>query len=233
MKRNILWLFIGFLLIGTNLFAADGDLIVNGKLGVGTTAPAAKLELSGNDVGMTVINTKTTAASYADLFKGVLNYGLQNKKKIVLGLRNWNGVGAAELRIFTRLDDEAMGVTIAQFTEGITAFTGNVGIGTTTPQGKLDVNGSIYQRGSVLHADYVFGTDYKLASIEENAKDMWKNKHLKAIPQATVDENGQEVIELGAHLKGVVEELEKAHIYIEQLQKNIKVLEERIGKLEK
>jgi hypothetical protein len=231
-----LWLFIGFLLIGTNLFAADGDLIVNGKLGVGTTAPTAKLELSGNDVGMTVINTKnTTSSSYSDMLKGVLTDAPADQKKIVLGLRNWDGVDGVpvELRIFTRNDSETFRSTIAQFMDGKSVFTGNVGIGTTTPQGKLDVNGSIYQRGSVLHADYVFGTDYKLASIEENAKDMWKNKHLKAIPQATVDENGQEVIELGAHLKGVVEELEKAHIYIEQLQKNIKVLEERIGKLEK
>ena len=34
--------------------------------------------------------------------------------------------------------------------------TGNVGIGMTTPQGKLDDNTSIYQRGSLLHVDYVF-----------------------------------------------------------------------------
>ena len=53
---------------------------------------------------------------------------------------------------------------------------------------------------------------------------MWQQKHLAAIPKTKVDENGQEIIEIGAHRKGIVEELEKAHIYIEQLHKRIKEL---------
>lgn len=48
MKKSILGLILGFLLIGTNGFAADGDLIVNGKIGVGTTSPAEKLDVNGN-----------------------------------------------------------------------------------------------------------------------------------------------------------------------------------------
>jgi hypothetical protein len=99
--------------------------------------------------------------------------------------------------------------------------TGNVGIGTITPQGKLDVNGTIFQRGGILHADYVFEENYQLESIEEHTEFMWENKHLPAIPKATVDENGFEIVEVGSHRKGIVEELEKAHIYISQLEKEI------------
>ena len=37
---------------------------------------------------------------------------------------------------------------------------------------------SIYQRGSELHADYVFEDGYELESIEEHARHMWQAKHL-------------------------------------------------------
>lgn len=109
---------------------------------------------------------------------------------------------------------------------------GDVGIGTVTPAGKLDVNGTIYQRGSVLHADYVFEPEYELESIEEHADYMWREKHLKAVPKAELDESGQEMLEIGAHRRGILEELEKAHVYIQQLNDRIKVLEAKLAKLE-
>jgi len=37
-----------FLLIGINLYAADGDLIVEGNVGIGTTTPAAPLDVNGS-----------------------------------------------------------------------------------------------------------------------------------------------------------------------------------------
>ncbi len=48
MKKKVLVLVIGLLLVGINGFAADGDLIVNGNVGVGTTTPSEKLEVNGN-----------------------------------------------------------------------------------------------------------------------------------------------------------------------------------------
>ncbi len=103
-----------------------------------------------------------------------------------------------------------------------------VGIGTNTPLGKLDVDGSIYQRGGILHADYVFEDDYQLESIKEHTEFMWREKHLSAIPKAKVDENGNEIVEVGSHRRGIVEELEKAHIYISQLEERLSKLEQII-----
>ncbi|MGB2807950.1 MAG: hypothetical protein WBC22_09425 [Sedimentisphaerales bacterium] len=98
--------------------------------------------------------------------------------------------------------------------------------------GTLDVKGPIWQRGGVLHADYVFRPDYELESIDKHSEFMWQNKHLPAIPKAMTDEKGREIVEVGAHRRGIVEELEKAHIYIDQLHKQNKLLEARLVKLE-
>jgi hypothetical protein len=107
-----------------------------------------------------------------------------------------------------------------------------VGIGTTNPMGKLDVDGSIYQRGAELFADYVFESGYKLESIDEHSEFMWQEKHLPAIPKMQKDENGREIVEIGARSRGVVEELEKAHIYIEQLNKENKELRAKLTTLD-
>ncbi|NLH16584.1 MAG: hypothetical protein GX455_08395 [Phycisphaerae bacterium] len=120
---------------------------------------------------------------------------------------------------------EALWFDGAQFSWGYDGtsnyFQDAVGIGTKTPKGALDVNGSIYQRGGLLHADYVFEPGYKLESIDDHARTMWAQKHLPAIPGAKRDENGREIVEVGSHQRGIVEELEKAHIYIEQLNRKL------------
>ena len=105
--------------------------------------------------------------------------------------------------------------------------TGEVGIGTTTPAGTLDVNGTIYQRGGQLHADYVFEPDYELESIEAHSKSMWQNKHLPAVAGAKKTKDGRQVVEVGAQRRGILEELEKAHIYIDRLHERLKKQEAR------
>lgn len=63
--------------------------------------------------------------------------------------------------------------------------------------------------------------DYLIESIESHAEFMWQKKHLPAVPGVQYDESGLEVLEVGAHRRGILEELEKAHVYIEQHNKTI------------
>jgi|SRR5208283_263989 len=48
MGRQVLGMLVALLLMGVNGFAADGDLYVNGKVGIGTTTPGAKLSVNGD-----------------------------------------------------------------------------------------------------------------------------------------------------------------------------------------
>jgi hypothetical protein len=63
-------LILGLLLISANASAADGDMIVNGKIGVGTTSPSTPLEVNGiiksatGGIRFPDNTTQTTAASF-------------------------------------------------------------------------------------------------------------------------------------------------------------------------
>ena len=108
-----------------------------------------------------------------------------------------------------------------------------VGININTPEGALDVDGLIYHRGGVKNADYVFEDDYQLESIEEHSEAMWREKHLPAVGPGEKDGEGREFVEYGSRMRGMLEELEKAHIYIERLHNRNKSLEARLQDVER
>jgi hypothetical protein len=182
-----------------------------GNVGIGTTSPGQLLEVEGSNPRILV--------SAQDSSNPELNFetGGTYSTDWAIYKHYWEG----DLRFYNGFD--ALTLEYA---------TGNVGIGTTSPAGRLDVSGAIYQRGGVIHADYVFSSDYPLETIEEHARQMWKEKHLKAIPRLRRDEAGREVVEFGSHQRGIVEELEKAHIYIEQLHGRLKKMEKKLARLE-
>lgn len=50
MKKTVLILMLGLLFIASNLFAAGGDFIIEGNVGIGTNAPSNKLELHNGNI---------------------------------------------------------------------------------------------------------------------------------------------------------------------------------------
>jgi hypothetical protein len=88
---------------------------------------------------------------------------------------------------------------------------GNVGIGKTNPQNKLDVNGTIRAKEVKVEAnwaDFVFEEDYDLRSLSEVETFIQKNQHLPEIPsEEEVKTNGISVGEMNAKLLQKIEEL--------------------------
>lgn len=215
MKKLVI-LFLGFTAVAVPMAAQDVITVVGDKVGVLTNTPAAEFHVVDPSPGGNVAiieggalqvsrsgsnaNIRFTADAHTFLFTANPTLGS-------FAIRDQN---PGSVPFF--IDND-------QATNTFYMTNNRVGIGTNSPNGKLDVNGAIFQRGSQLHADYVFNESYQLPTIGEHAAKMWAQGHLPAVPARQVDESGQEILEIGAHRRGILEELEVAHIYIEQLHR--------------
>jgi len=114
-----------------------------------------------------------------------------------------------------------------------TTNSGNIGIGTTIADHKLDVNGTIRAKEIKVEtnwSDFVFEKDYNLRTLEDLEHYISQNKHLPDIPsESVVKENGINLGEINAKLLQKIEELT---LYVIKQNKEINNLKNQINKLE-
>ncbi len=103
---------------------------------------------------------------------------------------------------------------------------GNIGIGTLTPDHKLDVKGTIRAEEVKVDtgwSDFVFDETYNLPSLTEVESFIKKNKHLPDIPSAReVKEEGLAMSEM---MTKQMQKIEELTLYIIELEKRIASLE--------
>ncbi len=182
--------------------APDNSIYIDtdGDVGMGTNSPDASLDVEG---------TGTMEVRLTSTDDGIAQMALNsNKLWEVRSLSDGDFVvkrdgigGAVPLRIGSLADNNLIQI-------GETAT--NV----------VNVNGNITATGTIT-PDYVFEPEYELESIEEHAAYMWREKHLPAVDAAKTDGKGNGKVDLVNRSQQLLEELEKAHIYIEQLNKRI------------
>ena len=117
--------------------------------------------------------------------------------------------------IYLLLRDKSGNADVQIHSEGYSFFNGgNVGIGTTSPDAKLAVKGTIHAQevkvdlNGAVAPDYVFSPNYKLLSLEEIKSYIEKHKHLPEVPSAKeMETNGVNVSEMNMLLLKKIEEL--------------------------
>lgn len=119
---------------------------------------------------------------------------------------------------------------------------GNVGIGTTSPQSKLAVNGTITATQVKVTQtgwpDFMFDSAYKLPPLSKTATFIKTNHHLPDIPSAKeIETNG---LDLGGMQKKQMQKIEELTLYViklekkyQQLEQDMKVVERKNDTLEK
>jgi hypothetical protein len=129
MKTKGLVLIFGLLLIGSNVFAADGDLIVNGNVGIGTPSPSTVLQVVKNAAGNSIVqitNTTVGAAAQA-LFRTISDEG-----SVSFGASN-SGHSSPKALVWSNLPNRDLVFAVNSGEKMRIASGGNVGIGNTNP----------------------------------------------------------------------------------------------------
>lgn len=151
------------------------------------------------------------------------------------GVSVLNSTGVRAVRLWTDTNNSYLYSGVTGQASLILNNTGNVGIGTTTPQNKLDVNGTIHSKEVKVDLtgwpDYVFEKSYKLTPLSELKSYLDTNKHLPEIPSASeVEQHGLKLGEMNALL---VKKIEELTLYLIQQQEQINALKEEIKSLKK
>ena len=173
---------------------------------------------------MRVYSSEPTAFAYGDFAITTADYafGVKAKKEMLSGEEDIQ-VAICLLIVkeggikFITVSDPTNDTTIYNTTKVQMTITktGNVGIGTETPDTKLAVNGTVHAKEVVVDLvgwpDYVFEQDYKLMPLEEVEKSINEDKHLPNIPSACeIEENG---VPLGEMNKKLMEKVKNHSLY--------------------
>lgn len=182
-----------------------------GNVGIGVTAPEAKLHTSGDRVMFT-----RSGGEHHLLF------------------------GDESARYFSLYTPEgAARATLKNYTNNIDIITflqdGNVGIGTDAPQEKLSVNGRVRAKEIKVETanwpDYVFADDYQQQTLPELEQFIKKNKHLPEVPSAKeAEQNG---VALGEMNKILLKKIEELTLHLIEKDKTLTELTKRVERLEK
>lgn len=209
--------------------AQPGTLFVEGeRVGIGTATPTEKLHVFEDTNGNTFVTSENTSggASAAGVLRArsnvaVVNFQAHGGGRTISRFGETLGGWAEFLQV------SGNGLIVGTFSaKPLVLGTNSTNVLEITPAG------DVLYKGSTVHSDYVFEPDYELPSIGDNADFMWRNKHLMAIGPAVYSEDGREMMSLGSDRQAIVEELEKAHIYIAQLHERLESSDQELDELQ-
>jgi hypothetical protein len=196
-------------------------ILGNGNVGIGTSQPLTKLDVRGHFL----LESDRNPIIYTGT-------GSQDLNRFLILLNSPNYTSASGLKAGGILVSDSY--SYANPGKNDLIVKGSVGIGTSTPDYKLDVLGTIRARElkvDMQGADFVFEEDYNLRPIEEVEQFVKEKKHLPEIaPAKEMQEKGVNQSEMNQKLLQKIEELT---LYLIEQKREIKELRKEIQTLKR
>lgn len=195
---------------------ADTNALVidsNNEVGMGTNAPEADLHVkSNNTFGLKVSGNGVKLADLQSTDGGIIQYRMltDSSDRRFVGLNGDGTVVESQIQF----GDNQVVIAGTAITSPFATFTAaglvTTGVGACAPG----------------PCDGTFDPEvYRVESITDHAKHMWEKKYLWGVGPTPEGEP----INLTKKTTGMLHELEKAHIYIEQLHSRLSALEEKLS----
>ena len=211
--------------IGTQNPVNKLDVIGSGyfsdNVGIGLNNPQSKLDVNGLIRGKALFTSGYAIQALNTIGNSVVSIGNHSLNNGIIQIFQSNG-STESVRLSAQPGAEMW------FNNG-----GNVGIGCTSPQYKLQVNGTVKAtevRVTATGCDFVFEDTYKLPSIAERKAFIKKYKHLPNInPAKDMQENGMDI---SATTEGLLQNMEEISLYQITHDEKIELLLKKQEKLE-